>query len=114
MASEAQEQEAVVEYCDLRHIPVYAIPNGGKRNPSEAAHLKRQGVRAGVPDLCIPAARGHYNGLYIEMKVGRNKPTEAQYEWIARLRENGYAAYVCYGAANAIACIENYFEKVSG
>ena len=111
--SEAEEQAAVVEYCDLRHIPVYAIPNGGKRNPGEAAHLKRQGVRPGVPDLCIPAARGPYNGLYIEMKVGRNKPTEAQYEWIQRLRENGYAAYVCYGAGNAIACIEKYFEKSS-
>ena len=33
--SEAAEQRAVVEYCDWHHIPVYAIPNGGKRNEGE-------------------------------------------------------------------------------
>jgi hypothetical protein len=46
--TEAQEQQAVVEYCDWKHIPVFHIPSGGSRHPAEAAHLKAQGVRAGV------------------------------------------------------------------
>ena len=108
--TEAQAQEAVVEWCEWHHVPVFAIPNGGKRNAAEAAHLKRQGVRAGVPDLCIPVARGRYHGLYIEMKVGRNKPTALQAEWIRRLRENGYAAAVCWGADSAIETLRRYLD----
>ena len=69
--SEASEQRAVVEYCDFKKIPVFHIPNGGYRNKAEAAHLKAQGVRPGVPDLCVPVARHGYHGLYIEMKRRR-------------------------------------------
>ena len=47
---------------------LYHVPNGGSRHRMEAAHLKQQGVRAGVPDLCLPVARGGCHGLYIEMK----------------------------------------------
>ena len=108
--SEADEQRDVVEWCALKHVPVYHIPNGGSRNKAEAARLKAQGVKAGVPDLCIPVARGGYHSLYIEMKHGKNKPTEKQLEWIALLRKQGMAAYVCYGAGNAIACIERYMS----
>ena len=56
--SEADEQRAVVEWCAWRRIPVFHIPGGGSRHPAEAARLKAQGVKAGVPDLCIPVARG--------------------------------------------------------
>lgn len=55
---------------------LYHIPNGGSRNKREAANLKRQGVRAGVPDLCLPVARGDYHGLYIELKYGKNTATK--------------------------------------
>jgi len=106
--SEAQEQMAVVDYCDIKGIPVYHIPNGGSRDKREAANLKRQGVKPGVPDLCVPVARGAYHSLYIEMKAEGGKPTEAQAEWLWRLREEGMCAYVCYGAENAIALIDLY------
>lgn len=108
--SEHDEQRAVVEYCELKGWPVFAIPNGGLRRKSEAARLKAEGVSAGVPDLCIPVARGDYHSLYIEMKFGAGKPTREQVEWIWRLREEGMAAYVCYGASNAIACIDWYMS----
>ena len=74
--SEAQEQAAVIEYCEFIHVPVFHIPNGGYRNAREAANLKRQGVKAGVPDLCIPVAKGGYHGLYIEMKTKKGKLSE--------------------------------------
>lgn len=44
--SESQEQKALIQFCDYQNIPIFAIPNGGKRNPKEAADLKRQGVKA--------------------------------------------------------------------
>lgn len=106
--SEADQQQTVIQYCDLKHIPVYHIPNGGKRGKAEAAHLKAQGVKPGVPDLCIPVARGQYHSLYIEMKDFGGKPTKKQVEWITLLREQGMCAYVCVGADDAIALIDRY------
>lgn len=98
----------MVQWCELHGVPVYAVPNGGKRSKAEAARLKDEGVRAGVPDLCVPVARGGCHGLYIEMKHGRNKPTAEQAGWIAELRRQGMCAWVCYGAENAIALLETY------
>lgn len=107
--SEALEQRAVVEYCELKKIPVFHIPNGGYRNKAEAAHLKAQGVRPGVPDLCVPVARYGYHGLYIEMKAKKNGRVSAyQQRWLALLRENGYCAYVCNGAGAAIRLLDQY------
>lgn len=106
--SEAEEQIAVVEYCDLKGIPVYHIPNEGRRSARTGAHLKRQGLRRGFPDLCIPRARGRYHSLYIEMKAEGGRATPEQEAWIHALRGEGMAAFVCYGAGNAIACIDAY------
>lgn len=108
--SEADEQRAVVEWCAWRRIPVFHIPNGGSRHPAEAARLKAQGVKAGVPDLCIPVARGGFHSLYIEMKAPKGRVSEKQREWLALLREQGMRAIVCYGADNAIKAIEAYME----
>ena len=113
---ECKEQEALFEwagrvsgkYPELKLL--YHIPNGGQRNIAEAANLKRQGVKAGVPDLCLPVARGKYHGLYIELKYGKNKPTDKQYEWLTALQNQGYAAVVCYGWNHAAKTITNYLN----
>jgi hypothetical protein len=112
-SSEDAEQEAVVEYCDLLHIPIVHIPNEGKRSLSYAARMKRMGLRSGFPDLLVPLARGGYHGLFIEMKYGKNKTTKEQKEWLERLTAEGYACAVCYGAAEAIKTIESYNRRKS-
>ena len=83
------------EYPELALL--YHIPNGGKRDAKTATILKRQGVKAGVPDLHLPVARGGYHGLYIELKVGDNTTTKKQKDWIRELNKQGYLAVVCYG-----------------
>lgn len=109
--TEAQEQQTVVEWCDAVGVPVFHVPNGGSRHPAEAAHLKAQGVKPGVPDLCVPVARGGYHGLFIEMKRTKGgRVTEAQDRWIRLLREQGYCAWCCHGADNAIALVEMYLS----
>ena len=110
-SSEDAEQEAVVEYCDLLHIPIVHIPNEGKRSLSYAARMKRMGLRSGFPDLFVPLARGGYHGLFIEMKYGKNKTTKEQKEWLERLSAEGYACAVCYNAAEAIKTIESYNRR---
>lgn len=112
-SSEDAEQEAVVEYCDLLHIPILHIPNEGKRSVSYAARMKRMGLRSGFPDLFVTLARGGYHGLFIEMKYGNNKTTKEQKEWLELLTAEGYACAVCYGAAEAIKIIESYNRRKS-
>lgn len=109
--SEHDEQVAVVEYLEAIGALFYAVPNGGHRNKATAARLKAEGVRAGVPDLCIPMARGPYHSLYIEMKRSDGTASDvrdSQYEWINALRDEGMAAFACFGTDNAIACIDWY------
>lgn len=69
-SNEDLEQEAVIEWCDIKRIPIVHIPNEGKRSAAYAARLKRMGLRPGFPDLFIPVVRGRYHGLFIEMKYG--------------------------------------------
>ena len=111
---EATEQETLVNWCRLfeNRYPelklLYHVPNGGSRNRLEAANLKRQGVKAGVPDLCLPVPKRNYHGLYIEMKYGKNKTTEAQEEWLEALQQQDYKTAVCYSAEEAQEVIKDY------
>ena len=82
----------------------------GYRTPAEAAHFKRLGVKAGVPDLLLPYPVGDHHGLWIELKSLSGKASQAQREWILWLREQGYCAYICRGAESAIRCIEMYLR----
>jgi len=83
-------QEQVFTYLRLQygsrsHIQFFAVPNGGKRNVWEAARLKKQGVRAGVPDIFI-----FWDGGYgvIELKIGGGYLSKMQVifreEWVSR------------------------------
>lgn len=114
--SEDSEQEALFEWAHTMAgvYPclemMFHIPNGGRRDTVTGAALKRRGVKAGVPDICLPFPRGKYHGLYIELKVGKNRPSEAQRQWLNRLSMSGYAAVVCFGWRQAAETIEKYMK----
>jgi hypothetical protein len=113
-SSEHLEQCALFEWAEWAQgqypelALIHAIPNGGHRHKATAAKMRREGVKSGVPDICLPIARRGFHGLYIELKYGRNKPSENQYRWIESLRAQGYCVQVCYGAQIAQAVIEDY------
>ncbi|WP_160688371.1 VRR-NUC domain-containing protein [Clostridium sp. C2-6-12] len=115
--TEAQEQKFLFQWAGVarQKYPelelLFHVPNGGKREKREAASLRKEGVKAGVPDLVLPVARGEYFGLYIELKVGKNKPKEHQLKWIEDLKFQGYFVKVCYGWIEASEVIENYLEQ---
>lgn len=96
------------QYPELELL--YHIPNEGKRSAVTGARLKAQGLKSGVPDVCLPTAHGGYIGLYIEMKVKPNKPTENQKRWLRALREAGHMVAVCYGFEEARDLIEKYLR----
>ena len=87
----------------------FHIANGGSRNKIEAARLKAQGGKAGIPDIFIPVARQGFHGLFIELKRrAGGRLSEVQKEVIPQLREQGYLVEVCEGWNEAADLIERY------
>lgn len=103
----AYQQGRMPELEYLHHVP-----NGGKRDKATATALKRQGVKAGVPDIVLPAVRAGYHGLYIELKAGKNTTTAKQKGWLRFLRQQGYFTAVCYGWQAAAELIEKYLLRI--
>ena len=114
--SEHDEQAALFAWADMQAsaTPVlqllYAIPNGGHRYKAVAVKLAAEGLKSGVPDVHLPVARGGYHGLYIEMKYGRNKPSDHQEAWLRALAGQGYKTAVCWGFEQAKQIIEDYLQ----
>jgi len=115
---EAAEQMALFRWAaySLGKYPelglLHAIPNGGSRDGREAHNLKLQGVKAGVPDIHLPVARGPYHSLYIELKRQKGgRVSEEQRAWIAALNRAGNLAVVCNGFEEARQVIENYLDQ---
>ena len=115
--TESQQQQLLFEWAALSAgrwpelALMYHIPNGGSRSKSEAGRFRAEGVKAGVPDICLPVARGGYHGLYIELKrVKGGRVSTAQQGWIAALRDQGYCACVCKGWDDAAHVIKAYLE----
>jgi len=73
---------------------VYHTPLGGFRAKRTAVHMKRMGTKPGIPDILLPLIRGQYNGLAIEMKYGKNKPTVQQHRWLTHLATQRWLVYV--------------------
>lgn len=88
----------------------FAVPNGNKRDAITGARLKQEGVKRGVPDIVIPVPRGKYHGLFIEMKVGKNKMSDFQIEYKNYLESVGYFFACCYGCEEAIDTLMKYLE----
>lgn len=114
---EGQEQAALMtelRICmpDVADL-IFHVPNGGHRVKAVAAKLKAQGVKAGIPDLVLPMARGGFFGLYIEFKA--TPPNDAaisssQHERIRKLNAQGYLAVVCRGHFDTVEQIRAYLR----
>jgi hypothetical protein len=87
---------------------LFAIPNGGQRHVLVAKKLKDEGVKAGVPDIMLPVARGEHHGFFGEMKVGKNTTTGKQDLWIERLQDQGYCCVVAYSAEEMMEALLDY------
>jgi len=113
--SEHAEQVALMQWLALQHPDIYqhayAIPNGGKRNITTALWLKAEGVKRGVPDICIAMPSRGYCGMYLELKdkvMRKGRLSDEQKEWLGRLKNAGYYACVAYGFDGGKHAIEYY------
>ena len=114
-ASESSQQKALFTWAALNFNKypqlrwMHAIPNGGLRDVRTATNLKAEGVKAGVLDIFLPYPNDKWSGLYLEMKVGKNRLTEEQKEFIAFVQRY-YDYSVCYSWLEAKDKIVDYLE----
>jgi hypothetical protein len=89
---------------------MYSIPNAGKRSLGAAAYMRSEGLKSGVPDVCLPVPRGGYGALYIEMKTIKGKVSDKQADWILSLSAAGNCVRVCRSYEEAIEVITEYLR----
>lgn len=95
-------------YPELSRL--FHVPNGGQRHAAVAAKLKGQGVKPGVPDLCLPVPRFGCPGLWIEMKTSDGRVSTNQKDWIAHLKGAGYRVEVCRSFDEARGVLLDYLN----
>jgi hypothetical protein len=117
---ESSAQKAFFEYLKTVACPqhpkmtlfdvAYAIPNGqmiagdARQRARYMNFLKAQGLKPGIPDVCIAYPIGRYHGAYIEMKRTAKSPVSAaQKEWLALVASVGYYTAVAAGFEAAVA-----------
>ena len=114
--TEAQEQSTLFRWTLTvrdKHPELallFHIPNGGKRDKIEAANLKRQGVKKGVPDMHLPVSKRGYHSLFIELKTETGKTSPEQDWWLEALRAAGNFCAVCHGWRSAARTLEWYLD----
>lgn len=67
-----------------------------------------EGVTAGVPDLFIAHQHPDFNGLFIEMKAGKNGLTDSQENMIIDLMRAGYKVDVCRSLDEFMDAVNKY------
>lgn len=90
---------------------LHSIPNGQHTTKQNRISLVKSGLLPGVPDLFLPAARGCYHGLYIELKSSSGRLSKPQKEIISKLADNGYKVLVCTEFYDAVSEIESYLKS---
>ena len=109
--SEYDEQLTVFDYAygyggnlDKRLRMLHPVENtkGAGRPPAGATES------AGVPDMFLAVAIAPFHGLYIELKARGGKVAANQKDWQKRLRLQGYASEIIFGADRAIELLSQY------
>ena len=92
----------------------YAVPNGGSGQRTDAGrlHMYQEGLRSGVPDVQVDAARlfrgAFYHGLRIEIKVNGNSASESQAKMHRMLMVEGFLVFIKFDGLQAWALIAEY------
>lgn len=112
LGPEDRMQNKVMTYLQLQYPQaIYTHPpNEGKRTPFERFKLKFLGAKAGVPDILIFTPNKSNNGLAIELKAGKKKPTESQEQWLKDLKACGWASYCSCSLEDTLMLIDKYFN----
>lgn len=120
---ESEEQGAVLEYCDIWHMPYFHVNNEmWTTSWKQKQTAKAMGTKSGVPDLFIFVPIGRYENdmpayqlVTIEMKRKKGSSTSAeQIEWGKTIEQANIPHAICKGANEAIGFLKfakQYYAK---
>lgn len=113
--TESQIQSAFIAWTRLAQSKyptlrlAFSVPNGAwTRNYATAVKLRKEGLRAGVPDWMLPYGNANHHGLAIEFKRPGAKPTKQQLEYHGLLRLEYWRVEVCDDWEKAKEIVEDY------
>lgn len=72
--------------------------------------LQRMGVKKGVADFFLALPQNGKAGLWIELKVGKNKPSKEQTAFLERKAKRGYECACVWGTEAAREVINSYLK----
>lgn len=119
---EDQEQEAFVQWLQLKGYPHFRVPNETyTKSHKQRIKNKKLGVSSGIPDLAVVVPDVWYvygenvppntytsRLVFIEMKRKKGGVTSVnQKKWIKTLNKAGVETVVCKGCDAAIEFIES-------
>lgn len=87
----------------------FHTPNETMGTKSHYTKRAKIGVKKGVPDIMILNRNHGFNGLAIELKVGKNQPSEFQIEWLKTLDTLQWKTLVCRDLDEFIQVVDDYF-----
>lgn len=87
--------------------------NERKCSIQQGRTLKRMGVKKGVSDFFLAFPQNGKSGLWIELKVGKNKPTPEQLAFAERKVFRGYQVAFVWGFEAAKEIIIAYLAEYS-
>ncbi len=93
---------------DLHHFA-----NERRCSIQEGRTLKRMGVKKGVADFFLAIPINGKGGLWLELKVGKNKPTKEQMEFAKRKLMRNYEFAFVWGFEAAREIIKAYLGSYS-
>ena len=72
--------------------------------------MQAEGVTPGVSDLFLMFPSNGWHGMFIEMKYGKGKLSEAQMEFLDLADSSSYATTVCYSLDDFMKAVEGYMK----
>lgn len=93
---ESALQKSVMAYLEAvlpLYVRAFSVPNGMRLSATQARIAKAEGLRAGVPDICIVHQGGSV--AFIELKTAKGRLSPAQTEWLDWCAWQRVPAAVC-------------------
>jgi len=113
---ESDNAIALMQWCSLRSVALpqlaylFHVANGGKRNVIEAQRMKREGVKAGVPDYLLPWRVGDQCGAAFELKSKDGRVSTEQKDWLQYFANQGWLSFIARDWQSAAWALEDYLR----
>lgn len=116
---ESTQQFRVTKWLDEHKFIYFAVPNGYKKSRYQQLQAKREGLKAGVPDIIIltkTPTTGQPVALEMKKYMGPKHAmpckcmSKEQKEWMQKVVQNDFAHVLAHGSDDAIGRLKKLYN----